>query len=146
MNNKQGNADVKYFCCEDKIVVRIIEEQDDYFDTLEYYEPKVGGWIPSSRWYEDMFINKVVDFREISRSEAIKYIKASVEYYKRIVANPVYLRRIYGLDLEFLNDKTGEWQEVSNHDWYEKIDEYQKVTKDEVKEFEDNLFVKKKTR
>ena len=146
MNNKQGNADVKYFCCEDKIVVRIIEEQDDYLDTLEYYEPKVGGWIPSRRWYEDMFINKVVDFREISRSEAIKYIKASVEYYKRIVANPVYLRRIYGLDLEFLNDKTGEWQEVSNHDWYEKIDEYQKVTKDEVKEFEDNLFVKKKTR
>lgn len=142
----EGNAKIKYFCCEDTIVVRVLEEQDSYIDSLEYYNPKVEGWIPSREWYNDMFVDKVVSFREISRNEAISYINSAVEYYKRIVSTPVYLRRIYGLDLEFLNEKTGEWQEVTNHDWYEKIDEYQKVSKDEVDSFKENLFAKKMIR
>lgn len=142
----ENNAKIKYFCCEDRIIVRVIEESDNYKDVLEYYNPKVEGWIPSRLWYQDMFIDKVVDFREISKSEAIDYINSSIEYFKRMVANPIYLRRIYGLDLEFLNDKIGTWQEVTNHDWYEKIEEYQKVTKEEVNNYIDNLFAKKKVR
>ena len=133
--NKNSNANIRYFCCEDKIIVRVIQEQDRYIDTLEYYSPKYEGWLPSEEWYNDMFVNKVVSFREISREEALNYIKSSIEYFKRVVVNPVYLRRIYGLNLEFFDDKTGNWQKVVNDDWYEKLDEYEKVTKEEVEQF-----------
>ena len=105
--NKNGNAIIRYFCCEDKIIVRVVEEQDSYADTLEYYSPKYEGWMPSKEWYDDMFVNKVVSFREITREEAINYIKTSIEYFKRLVVNPIYLRRIYGLNLEFFNTQTG---------------------------------------
>ena len=133
--NKNGNAIIRYFCCEDKIIVRVVEEQDSYADTLEYYSPKYEGWMPSKEWYDDMFVNKVVSFREITREEAINYIKTSIEYFKRLVVNPIYLRRIYGLNLEFFNTQTGKWQKVVNDDWYEKIDEYEKVSKEEVEQF-----------
>ena len=133
--NKNGNAIIRYFCCEDKIIVRVVEEQDSYADTLEYYSPKYEGWMPSKEWYDDMFVNKVVSFREITREEAINYIKTSIEYFKRLVVNPIYLRRIYGLNLEFFNTKTGKWQKVVNDEWYEKIDEYEKVSKEEVEQF-----------
>ncbi|MBQ8891524.1 MAG: hypothetical protein IJ068_01505 [Bacilli bacterium] len=139
--NRIDNALIKYFCCEDRIIVRIIEEDNTYVDTLEYYNPKYDAWFPRKDLYRDMFVAKVVNFREITREEAINYIKSSIEYFKRIVASPIYLRRIYGLDLEYFNDKVQEWQKVSNASWYEKLDEYEKVSKEEV----DN-FVKRKIR
>ena len=142
----ENNAKIKYFCCEDKIIVRVVEEENNYKDNLEYYNPKVGGWIPNPEWYNYMFISKVVNFREITKSEAIEFINSSVEYFKRVVATPIYLRRIYGLDLEYFNSKTNEWQAVTNHDWYEKIDEYDKVTKKEVDDYIENLFAKKMIR
>ncbi len=142
----EKNARIKYFCCEDKIIVRVVEEESNYSDILEYYNPRVGGWIPSKEWYNYMFVSKVVSFREISKREAKELINSSVEYFKRMVANPIYLRRIYGLDLEYFNSKIGEWQIVTNHDWYEKIDEYENVSKKEVDEYIDNLFAKKKIR
>ena len=142
----ERNATIKYFCCEDRIIVRVIEENDVYMDSLEYYSPRNNGWIPSSEWYNDMFVDKVVNFREITKEEALSYIKSSIEYFKRLVSNPVYLRRIYGLDLEVLNDKTGEWQTVTNHDWYDKIEEYKKVTQEEVLEYKEKLFTKKITK
>ena len=134
---------IKYFCCEDKIIVRVIEEDNNYIDTLEYYNPKIEGWIPNKEWYQDMFVDKVVNFREISKNEALKYIDQSVEYYKRVVGIPIYLRRIYGLDLEYLNVNTGQWQDITNQEWYDQIDEYQKISKEEVEKFRDNLFTKK---
>ena len=93
-----------------------------------------------------MFVNKVVNFHEISKKEATSYIESSVEYFKRVVANIVYLRRIYGLDLEYFNAKTNEWQTVTNDECYDKIDEYEKVSKKEVDEYIDNLFAKKMIR
>ena len=140
-NKKNDNALIRYFLCEDKIIVRIVAEKNDYVDILEYYNPKYEGWIPSKEWYDDMFINKVVNFREITREEALNYVKSSVEYYKRVIVNPIYLRRIYGLNLEYFDDKTSEWQKVNNNSWYEKLDEYKKVSKEEV----DN-YVKRKIR
>ncbi len=131
----EKNAVVRYFCCEERIIVRVVEEHDNYTDYLEYYNPKVGGWIPSKEWYNDMFIDRVVNFKEISRDEAIRYINSSVEYFKRVVSTPIYLRRIYGLNLEFFNSKTGMWQPITNHDWYEDIDDYERVTSDEVKKY-----------
>ena len=141
----EKNAEIKYYCCEGKIIVREVEENNS-FNTLEYYNPKVGGWIPDSSWYNYMFVEKVVSFEEISKNEALDYIKSSVEYYKRLVANPVYLRRIYGLDLEYFNSKTNEWQEVTNPDWYENLSEYEKVSKKEVDDYIENLFAKKMIR
>ena len=141
----EKNAEIKYYCCEDKIIVRVVEENNN-LNTLEYYNPKVGGWIPDKSWYNYMFVNKVVNYKEISKSEALEYINKSVEYFKRIVANPIYLRRIYGLDLEYFNIKRNEWQEVTNHDWYEEIDNYEKVSKKEVDEYIENLFAKKMVR
>ena len=141
MDKNKENATIKYFCCEDKIVVRVIAENDTYADTLEYYNPKYEAWVPNKNWYNDMFINKVVNFREITRNEAINYINLAIEYFKRTVVNPIYLRRIYGLDLEYFDDKIREWQKVNNDSWYEKINEYEKVSKEEV----DN-FVKRKRR
>ena len=129
----EKNAVVKYFCCEDKIIVRVIEEIGEYIDMPEYYNPKIGGWIPSSEWYRDMFVDKVVNFRQISKEEAMKYINSSIEYFKRKISTPIYLRRIYGLNLELLNLKTGEWQPVTNHDWYEEIEDYEKIPEEEVK-------------
>ena len=146
METNTKNANIKYFCCEDKIIVRVVEEENSYVDTLEYYDPKFGGWIPSREWYNYMFVEKIVNFREISKNDATIYINSSVEYFKRMVANPIYLRRIYGLDLEYFNSKTNEWQAVTNHDWYEKIDEYEHVTKKEVDNYIDNLFAKKMIR
>ncbi|MBR3661589.1 MAG: hypothetical protein IKN63_06825 [Bacilli bacterium] len=140
----EKNAEIKYFCCEDQIIVRVIAELDNYTDSLEYYDPRVGGWIPSREWYQDMFVDKVVNFKEINKSEALKYIESSIKYYKRMVSSPIYLRQIYGLDLEFLNNKTGEWQTVLNHDWYDELDDYEKVSKEKVLEYKNNLFRKNK--
>ena len=140
-NKKNENALIRYFCCEDKIIVRIVAEESDNIDILEYYNPRYEGWIPSREWYNDMFVNKVVNYKEITKEEALNYIKSSVEYFKRMIVNPVYLRRIYGLNLEYFNDKTSEWQKVNNASWYEKLDEYQRVSKEEV-----DKYVKRKVR
>ena len=57
---------IKYFCCEDRIVVRLIKDQIGEYEALEYYDPTIAGWIPSQNWYNDMFISKKVKFREIN--------------------------------------------------------------------------------
>ena len=138
---------IKYFCCEGRIVVRLIENPNKYYDVLEYYDPISEGWIPSNDWYQDMFIDKKVSFKEISIEEALKLAKCSKEYLKRINgSNPTYFRLIYGLDLELFDNKTGKWQEDINDKWYRKKDEYEKVEEEEVKLYIDNLFSKKKTR
>lgn len=138
---------IKYFCCEGRIVVRLIENPNNYYDSLEYYDPISEGWIPSREWYRDMFVDKKVNFREISIDEAIKFVKNSKEYLKRINGNNLtYFRLIYGLDLELLDNKTGKWKEDINDKWYRKKEEYERVSDEEVKSYIDNLFSKKKTR
>ena len=137
------DAKIKYFLCEDTIVVRVIEETDNYKDTLEYYNPRVEGWIPNKTWYNDMFVNKVVNFKEITKEDSNKYIQSSIDYFKKNSISPIYVRRIYGLDLEYLNPKTGEWNEVLNNDWYDTIDEFDSVSKEEVENYIDNIFSKK---
>lgn len=133
---------IKYYLCEESIVVRVIEHGDDYGDSLEYYDPRINGWIPDNEWYKSMFLEKVINFREISKKEAEIYMQKAIEYCKRLVANPIYLRLVYGLDLDFFNEKTGEWQAASN-DWYKKISEYPRVSKKEVDEYIKSLYKKR---
>ena len=70
----------------------------------------------------------------------------AIEYFKRGKLGTVYLRRIYGLDLEVLNDKTGKWEEEINDEWYLELDECVRVSKEEVDNYIENLFSKKITR
>lgn len=138
---------IKYFCCEGRIIVRLIENSNKYADVLEYFDPVSEGWIPSIEWQHDMFVNKKINFKEISFEEALKLIKGSKEYLKKINGNtPIYFRLIYGLDLELFDSRTGKWQEDINDKWYRKKDKYVKVSEEEVKSYIDSLFSKKKTR
>ena len=132
---------IKYYLCEDRIVVRVIEKDHD--QTLEYYRPQVEGWIPNKAWYIYMFDNKKVKYRQITEEEANKYIERSVKYFKR---GAIYIRRIYGLDLEYFDPKTAEWRDVLNNDWYENMEEFKPVTKDEVENYIDNLFIEKESK
>ena len=121
------NAEIQYFCCEDTFIVRVIAEKEDYVDTLEYYEPRVSGWILKPEWYDNMFVSKKIKFKKITREEAKKCIDNSIKYYRRTVRFPVYLRRIYDLYMDRYNPKTDEWELVRSDDWENEMSDSEKV-------------------
>ena len=90
-----------------------------------------------------MFINKNMSFKEISLEESKNYINNSIQYRKKDEIDSIYLRLIYGLDLEVLNDKTGKWEDIDDDEWYQEFNNYKVVSEEDVKQHIKSLFVKK---
>lgn len=139
----ENMVSIKYYCCENRFIVRVIKDHTNNLESLEFYDPITAGWIPNQNWYIDMFINKNMSFKEISLEESKSYINNSIQYRKKDEIDNIYLRLIYGLDLEVLNDKTGKWEDIDDDEWYQEFNNYKVVSEEDVKQHIKSLFVKK---
>ena len=139
----ENMVSIKYYCCENRFVVRVIKDPLSDIESLEVYDSRIDGWIPNVEWYNAMFGDKSMSFKEITVNEAKKYISNAIEYRKKENMSTIYLRLIDGLDLESLNNKTGNWESVDNDEWYHDFKSYSLVSEDDVKQYIKSLFTKK---